>query len=110
MKETADEVAIGLVLIFQASLNQANILDEWWKVLVTPIFKGGKKDHFKTENYRPISLTSKKCEVLEHIIHRNIISHVDQQRMLTDVQHEFHKRQSCETQLIKTVNDLAKIS
>ena len=29
--------------------------------------------------------------------------------MLTDVQHEFHKRQSCETQLIKTVNDLAKI-
>ena len=29
LKETADEVAIGLKLIFQASLHQANIPDEW---------------------------------------------------------------------------------
>ena len=27
---------------------------------------------------------------------------------MTDVQHGFHKSRSCETQLIKTVNDLAK--
>ena len=38
----------------------------------------------------------------------NIISHLDQQRMLTDVQHGFHKSLSCETQLIKTVDNLAK--
>ena len=100
LKETADEVAIGLTLIFQASLYQANILDEWRKAIVTPIFKGGNKDRPKAEDYRPFSLKSITCKVLEHIIHRNIISHLDQQRMLTDVQ----KSRSCETQLIKTVN------
>ena len=75
---------------------------------MTPIFKVGNKGRPKAENYRPISLTSITCKVLEHIIHRNIISHLDQQRILTDVQHGFHKSRSCETQLIKTVNDLAK--
>ena len=69
----------------------------------------GRKTILRLRTIDQSALHKKKCEVLEHIIHRNIISHVDQQRMLTDVQHEFHKRQSCETQLIKTVNDLAKI-
>ena len=75
---------------------------------MTPIFKGGNKDLSKAENYRPISLTSITCKVLEHIIHKNVISHLDQQRILTDVQHRFRKSRSCETQLLKTVNDLAK--
>ena len=75
---------------------------------MAPIFKGGNKECSKAENYRPISLTSITCKVLEHIIHRNIIYHLDQRRILTDVQHGFRKSRSCETQLIKTVNDLAK--
>ena len=58
---------------------------------MTPIFKGGNKDRSKAENYKLISLTSVTCKVLEDIIHRNIISHLDQQRMLTDVQHGFRK-------------------
>ena len=52
--------------------------------------------------------TSITCNVLEHIIHRNIISDLDQQRILTAVQHGFCKSQSCETQLSKTVNNLTK--
>ena len=75
---------------------------------MTPIFKGGDKDRSKAENYRPISLTPITCKFLEHIIHRNIICHLDQQRMLTDVQDGFRKGRSCKTQLIKTVNNLAK--
>ena len=52
-----------------------------------------------------ISIT---CNILEHIIHRIIISDLDQQRILTAVQHGFRKSQSCETQLSKTVNNLTK--
>ena len=52
--------------------------------------------------------TSITCNVLEHIIHRNIISDLDQQRILKAVQHGFCKSQSCETQLSKTVNNLTK--
>ena len=59
-------------------------------------------------NYRPISFTSITCNILEHIIHRNIIFHLDQQRMFTDFQHGFCKSRSSEAQLIKKVNGLAK--
>ena len=57
LKETADKVAIGLILLFQASLHQANnIPDKWRKAIVTLIFRGGNKDHFKAESYRATSL------------------------------------------------------
>lgn len=46
--------------------------------------------------------------MLEHIITSNTIRHVEGQRMLTDAQHGFRKQRSCETQLIVTIQDLAK--
>ena len=99
---------IGVTLIFQASLHQANIPYKWRKAIVTPIFKGGNKYSSNAGNYRSIGHTSITWKVLEHINHRNIISHLDQQRILTDVQHEFLKSWLCETQLIKTVNNHSK--
>ena len=91
MKETTDEVAIRLALAFQASLNKGNISDEWQKAIVTPMFKDGNKGCSKTDYYRPISLTPITCKVLEHIVDTKEIYHLDQQRMLTDVQHGLHK-------------------
>ena len=42
------------------------------------------------------------------MIHSNIMSHFDANNILTDSQHGFRKRRSCDTQLITTVNNLAK--
>ena len=36
------------------------------------------------------------------------MKHLENNNILTDVQHGFRKPRSCETQLIKTVNELAK--
>ena len=72
------------------------------------MFKGGKKDRNKDKKYRPISLTSISCKVLEHILHSNIMKHLENNNILTDLQHGFRKHRSCETQLIITVNGLAK--
>ena len=59
-------------------------------------------------NYRPVSLTSVVCKVLEHIVHSNIMSHYDRWNILCDSQHGFRKRRSCETQLIETIDDVAR--
>ena len=105
LKEVADKIAPALVLVFQASLNQGRVPEDWKNAHVTPIFKKGDKSI--PANYRPISLTSVCCKVLEHIIHSQVMSHLDSHQILTDQQHGFRKRRSCESQLIITLQDIA---
>lgn len=59
-------------------------------------------------NYRPVSLTSLCCKVMEHIILSHIAKHLAANNILIDQQHGFRQRFSCETQLITAINDWAK--
>ena len=59
-------------------------------------------------NYRLVSYTSICCKVLEHILHSNIMQHIDHYNILTDNLHGFRKHHSCETQFIQTIHDLAQ--
>ena len=108
LKECAEQVVDGLVLLFNASLNQGKIPNEWKHAIVTPLYKGGNKNRSKAENYRPISLTSVTSKILEHVIHSNVITHLETQGLLSDTQHGFRKKRSCETQLLQTIDTLAK--
>ena len=45
---------------------------------------------------------------MEHLVHSQIITHMDEHGLLTDSQHGFRKRRSTETQLILSINDLAQ--
>ena len=74
--------------------------------MFSPVFKKGNRH--SAANFRPISLTSVSCKILEHVIHSNIMSHFVANNILTDSQHGFRKRRSCDTHLITTVNNLAK--
>ena len=104
LKEFVAEIAPCLTVLFQASLNQGIIPNDWKKAFVVPIFKKG--DCSSPANYRPISLTSVNCKLLEHIISStNIYSHLDKYKILTEQQHGFRGRRSCKTQLIDTIND-----
>ena len=58
------------------------------------------------ENYRPVSLTSVPCKILEHIICRHIRDHLDQHKILSIFQHGFRRGHSCESQLLITIQDL----
>lgn len=106
LKEFASELAPALTLIFEASLSQASVPPDWNQALVTPIFKKG--DRSNPANYRPISLTSVCCKVMEHIIHSQIMRHLDRHSILSDAQHGFRKKRSCETQLLQTLKDLSQ--
>ena len=106
LKTAADELAPGLAHLFQISIDNGKIPLDWKTALVTPVFKKGNRSD--TGNYRPISLTSIACKILEHAIHSCIINHFEHNQILTDCQHGFRKRRSCETQLIMTVDDLAR--
>ena len=106
LKLAAEELAPALSLIFQKSLDSGEVPNSWLQANITPLFKKG--DRTIASNYRPVSLTSICSKLLEHIIHSNIMKHFNKHSILTDKQHGFRQKHSCESQLILTVNDLAK--
>ena len=58
----------------------------------------------KAVNYRPVSLTCITCKLFEHIL-----VHLEDHKILTDIQHGFRSGRSCETQLVTTFQDLAQM-
>ena len=105
LKLLATEIAPILTTIFTASLSQGCTPNQWKEALVTPLFKKG--DRSKASNYRPVSLTCICCKIMEHIIHSNTITHLESNNILSDYQHGFRKKRSCESQLINTIQELA---
>ena len=107
LRTCAEQVAPLLQQIFQKSLDTGELPLDWQKANVTPMFKTGNRSD--PANYRPVSLTSIPCKMHEHIIHTNIMRHLEQYKVLNDEQHGFRRGRSCETQLALSVNDLAKV-
>ena len=107
LKEATEELAPVLALLFQLSLDMGMVPDDWNRDNVVPLFKKG--DRSTSLNYRPISWTSISSKLMEHIIHSNIMKHLHSHNILTDNQHGFLKRRSCESQLIITIGP-AKVS
>ena len=66
LKELHDVIIEPLTLLFSNSLNQGMVPQEWKKALVTPIHKKGNKK--LALNYRPVSLTSITCKMMEKIM------------------------------------------
>ena len=93
-----------LQLIYHASLKNGRLPAEWQLAHVTPVHKAGSKE--LPNNYRPISLTSVPCKMLEHIVLHYLNKTLD--TVLHYRQHVFCKGMSCDTQLCSTYHDLAK--
>jgi hypothetical protein len=104
LRELAPEIAPILRVIFESSLTTGEVPQDWKDANVTPIFKKG--EHYEPANYRPVSLTSIPCKILEHIIVSSMMNHFDTNSILCSEQHGFRKGKSCETQLIEFVEDL----
>ena len=67
-----------------------------------------KGDRSQAVNYRPVSLTSICCKTMEHIVYWHIIEHLENHQILSDNQHGFRKHRSCETQLVNTIETVAR--
>ena len=105
LKELAVELAPALTILYNKSIHTGNIPQVWKHAIVQPVFKKG--DRGLASNYRPISLTCVCCKFLEHVVRSSITKDLESNNIITDAQHGFRKKRSCETQLILTAQDLA---
>jgi hypothetical protein len=106
LKECAQEIAPILQKIFQESLKKGEVPKAWRTANIVAIYKKGDKTC--AANYRPVSLTSVPCKLLEHIMYSHIMEHCEEHDILVDFQHGFRTRHSCESQLITTLEDIFK--
>nr|VZI12352.1 unnamed protein product [Spirometra erinaceieuropaei] len=98
LKEFAAELAKPLSMLFQASFEAGGLPDDWKSARITPLHKGGSKA--SANNYRPISLTSICCKLMEKIIKRELMRFLEQHNLLSDAQHGFRSGRSCVTNLL----------
>ena len=99
LQELQKELAPALVLIFRKSIQNGEVPEDWKCANVTPIFKKGTKAD--PGNYRPVSLTSVCCKILESIIRDTVMEHLLENNLLYQSQHRFMPRKSCCTNLLE---------
>ena len=89
-------------MLYKTSLDSGSLPHQWKVANVTPAYKGG--DVESVNNYKPISLTSIPCKMIEHIILHHLNEILD--NVLHHRQHGFRRGLSCQIQLCATYHDL----
>jgi hypothetical protein len=107
LKELKKQVSKPLSIIFRKSLDRGEVPKEWKKAKVVPIYKKGSKGD--PGNYRPVSLTSVPCKLLENIIKEEVMDHLLTQDLINDSQHGFLPGRSCATNLTIFLDAATKI-
>ena len=75
LKTAAAQISDSLSAFFNESLASGQLPEEFKSGLLLPIFKSGKTNSQKAENYRGISLTCILSKVLERIVHSQLCDH-----------------------------------
>ena len=106
LKELQDGLAPALAHVFRRSLVEGAVPPDWKKANVTPIFKKGSKCN--PGNYRPVSLTSVACKVMESVMRDAITAHLDRNKLIRHSQHGFTRGRSCSTNLLEFLEKATK--
>ena len=98
LQELVEEVAYPLALVMKKTLEDGSMPEDWRTANVTPIFRKGAKNN--PGNYRPVSLTSVCCKMLESIIKDDIVNHLERKNLINLSQHGFMRGRSCTSNLL----------
>ena len=102
-KEMAKYMNVPLCIIFNLSLSGGVLPAKWKKARVSAIYK--KENKKVASNYRPVSLTSIICKVMETLIRDHIVEHMKINNLFSDKQYGFISGRSTSLQLL-TVLDI----
>ena len=106
LKELQEGLAPALAHVYRRSLVEGAVPPDWRRANVTPIFKKGSKS--TPGNYRPVSLTSVACKVMESVMRDAITAHLDRNKLIRHSQHGFIRGRSCTTNLLEFLEKATK--
>ena len=97
---------IPLARVFNLSLIEGIVPFEWKEANIIPLFKNGSRN--KSDNYRPVSLTSVICKLSKRLIKNHIVDFFVRHKLLNSSQHEFLKLSSCLTNMLCILEEITK--
>ena len=87
LKETVEQMCTPLSHVFNMSLQEGIVPLEWKEANMIPLFKKGSRN--KSVNYRPVSLTSEICKVLQTIIRDHMMDFLIKHKLINPSHHGF---------------------
>ena len=99
LKEFSEELSKPLAMLYQRSMDETVIPQDWKDSEVVPLYKGGSK--FEPPSYRPVNLTVACCRVMESLINEEVEKHLETNKLIRQTQHGFRRGHSCQTNLIE---------
>jgi potassium voltage-gated channel Eag-related subfamily H protein 8 len=87
LKFVALEISFPLCHVFNLSLNSGDFPSKLKNSRIVPIFKAGNREN--CDNYRPISLLSSLSKVLEKIVQKKLVNHLESNNLLYKHQYGF---------------------
>ena len=106
LMEKVEQISIPLARVFNLSLKEGIVMFERKKANIIPLFKQGSRN--KSENYRPVSLSSVICKLLERLIKDHMVDFLVKHKLLNSFQHGFLKAKSCLTNMLCFLEEITK--
>ena len=95
---------IPLARVVNLILKEGVVPFEWKEANIMPLFKKG----LRNKNYRPVSLTSVICKLLERSIKDHMVDFLVKHKLLNSSQHGFLKARSCLTNMLCFLEEITK--
>ena len=106
LSRCASTLSMPLSIIYNASLRAGALPLEWLSSQVTPIFKKGARTD--PLNYRPVSITSVPCKVMEKVILSHLKPFLEENELISEHQFGFRSGRSTTDQLVLCYNDITQ--
>ena len=103
LKNIVANIANPLCKLYNICLDEGFVPDEWKLAHIVPIYKKG--DAQCPCNYRPVSLTSVLCKILERVIRDQILSFLFTTNRIPKNQHGFIPKRSTVTNLLECMDN-----
>ena len=105
LKEVLGTILPSLAHIVNKSLDQGAFYTNWKEALVKPLVKKMSLGATMT-NYRPVSNLQFVSKIVERVTLDQFTQHCNNNSLLPDYQSAYRKYYSCETSLVKLVNNI----
>ncbi len=103
LKKIIPSISGVVAMMFQSFMSVGKVPLQWKSAIINPLFKKGNSSD--PANYRPISLTSVFCKLMERIIVDQLLKYLRQHNLFSREQHGFIAGKCTATNLLESLND-----